>query len=151
MQTSASTQALEYPTNANGFHSNNNNNFDTVNDVMNLTPFSGFNNIVNGLKEMMRGGKNSKFKEMTRITPSFKDTSSGPNAPGEISLDPFFQPSPKIPINFLPSTSINEIDGWTIRNKGILAVPTPQSDLGFPGPISSSFGDNTLTDPTGTL
>ena len=114
--------------------------------------------MVSGLMGMMKGQKlTDKGKDMTMITPMFRDTNSGPSVPGEVSLDPFFDPSPKIPINYMPGSVINEIsqslksvtDGWSVNNGGTPAMPTPQSDLGYPNSISSTFGDNTLTNPAG--
>merc|ERR1719322_1977866 len=58
-------------------------------------------------------------------------------------------------MNYMPGSAINEIsqslksvtDGWSVNNFGTPAMPTPQSDLGYPNSISSTFGDNTLTNP----
>ena len=134
-------------------------NTNLMESMMNLTPnFYGLDNMVNGLMGMMKGEKLvNKGKDMTMITPMFKDMSSGPSAPGEVSLDPFFEPSPKIPMNYMPSAAINEIsqslksvaDGWSVNNGLTPAIPTPQTDLGYPNSITSTFGDNTLIDPAG--
>jgi len=156
MQTSASTHPWQNSVNTNSVKNGINSNFKNNNlmDMISLTPtFYGLDNMINGLKGMMRGGKlvNTKGKPMTMITPTSNELNSGPSAPGEVSLDPFFEPSPKIPMNFMPSAAINEVssNGWTINNGGTAAVPTPQTDLGYPKSISSVFGDNTLTNPTG--
>ena len=134
-------------------------NTNLIESMMNLTPnFYGLDNMVNGLMGLMKGEKlTNKGKDMTMITPTFKDMSSGPSAPGEVSLDPFFEPSPKIPMNYMPGAAINEIsqslksvtDGWSVNNGGTPALPTPQTDLGYPNSITSTFGDNTLTNPAG--
>ena len=86
-------------------------NTNLMESMMTLTPnFYGLDNMVNGLMGMMKNEKLvNKGKDMTMITPMFKDMSSGPSAPGEVSLDPFFEPSPKIPMNYMPSAAINEI------------------------------------------
>ena len=139
--------------------SNDFKNTNLMESMMNLTPnFYGLDNMVNGLMGLMKGEKLvNKGKDMTMITPTFKDMGSGPSAPGEVSLDPFFEPSPMIPMNYMPGSAINEIsqslksvtDGWSVNNFGTPAMPTPQSDLGYPNSITSTFGDNTLTNPAG--
>ena len=168
MQTSASKQTLQNSYNSNGNNkdmtmitptSNDFKNTNLMESMVNLTPnFFGLDNMVSGLMGMMKGQKlTDKGKDMTMITPMFRDTNSGPSVPGEVSLDPFFDPSPKIPINYMPGSVINEIsqslksvtDGWSVNNGGTPAMPTPQSDLGYPNSISSTFGDNTLTNPAG--
>ena len=156
MQTSASTHPWQNSVNTNHIKNGINSNFKNNNlmDMISMTPnFYGLDDMINGLKGMMRGEQlmKTKGKQMTMITPTSNDMNSGPSAPGEVSLDPFFVASPKIPMNFMPSAAINEVssNGWTINNGGTPAVPRPQTDLGYPNSISSSFGDNTLTNPTG--
>ena len=143
---------MQHPANNNGIQNGINNNVKNNNlgDMLGLTPaFYGLDNMLKGLREMVRGGPNfkkNKLKEMTMITPTFKETEA---------LEAFFQPSPKIPINFMPSAALNKIssNGWIVKNDGLVGAPIPQSDLGFPNPIAglvtSSFGDNTLTNPNG--
>ena len=162
MQTSASTQPWSNSNQQQNGIKNSFKNNNLIDNMINLTPnFYGLDTMINGLKDMMRGGKlltRHKGKEMTMITPVNGELNSGPSVPGEVSFDPFFQASPKIPVNFMPSAAINEIssDGWTINNGinngigGTSGIPLPQADLGLGSPISSSFGDNTLTNPAGT-
>ena len=147
MQTSASTQPIKNslsgsirgvtdPNYVKNVKSNN-----LISDM--LTP-NGLETMINGLKDLMRGGHLKKGKDMTMITPNFKDTNSGPSS---LQMNPFFAPSPKIPVNFMPAGAINEVssDGWMIN----APYGLPQTDLGLRKPVSSSFGDNTLENPAG--
>ena len=131
------------------------------NMVKSPTPFKGLQDMLSGLRDMVRtsaGFQPNKLRNLPSITPSFNDnklrdmTMITPNTPGEASLDPFFQPSPQIPVNFLPAEGFTEIgnNGWTAGNVGTQGSPNLQAAFRAI-PVSSSFGDNTLNDPAGTI
>ena len=141
---------------------NNANLNDIDNDVLSNmvkspTPFKGLQDMLSGLRDMVRTSagfnpnklrnmpffNDNKLRDMTMITP---------NTPGETSLDPFFQPSPQIPVNFLPSEGVIDINnnGWAAGNGGTPGSPNLLAAFRAI-PVSSSFGDNTLNDPAGNI